>query len=223
MTVSGVSSSDPTSASAGLASDSDSIAGNFDTFLSLLTTQLQNQNPLDPLDTNEFTSQLVQFSSVEQQLKTNSFLESLVQATQNSQNNAAVSYIGKTVTSTGVDSDLKSGQATWSFNLPQAASVNVTIKDASGNQVYTESGSLAAGNGQFNWDGTETDGSTAPDGTYSISIDAKNSDGAFVAASTETTGVVTGVDLTGTEPSLIVGSSNIKLSDVTSVSSGSGS
>ena len=66
MTVSGVSSG--SSAGTGLATDSKSIAGNFDTFLSLLTTQLKNQNPLDPLDTNQFTSQLVQFSSVEQQL-----------------------------------------------------------------------------------------------------------------------------------------------------------
>lgn len=215
MSVSGVSSG--SSSNSGLASDANGIAGNFDTFLSLLTTQLQNQNPLDPLDTNQFTSQLVQFSSVEQELKTNDFLSTLVQATQNSANNAAVSYIGKTVTSSGVDSDLKNGQAIWSFNLPQAANVTVTIKDANGNQVYTESGSLGAGQGQFNWDGTETDGSIAPEGTYSITINAKNAQGAYVAADTETTGVVTGVDLSGNQPSLIVGSQTIKLSDVTSV------
>jgi len=214
MSVSGVSSG---SNNAGLASDTNTIAGNFDTFLSLLTTQLQNQNPLDPLDTNQFTSQLVQFSSVEQQLKSNDFHSTLVQATQNSSNNAAVSYIGKTVTSSGVDSDLKNGQATWSFNLPQAANVTVTIKDANGNQVYTENGSLGAGQGQFNWDGTETDGSIAPEGSYSITINAKNAQGAYVAADTQTTGVVTGVDLSGSEPSLIVGSQTIKLSDVTSV------
>ena len=215
MTVSGVSSG--SSAGTGLATDSKSIAGNFDTFLSLLTTQLKNQNPLDPLDTNQFTSQLVQFSSVEQQLKSNTFLSTLVQATQNSSNNAAVSYIGKQVTSTGVNSDLKNGAATWSFNLPTAAKVNVTIKDASGNQVYTETGSLAAGAGQFNWDGVGTEGTTKPNGTYTITIDAKNAQGAYVAASTETTGTVTGVDLSGTEPSLIVGTSTVKLSDVTSV------
>jgi flagellar basal-body rod modification protein FlgD len=215
MTVSGVSSGSSTNS--GLASDANTIAGNFDTFLSLLTTQLQNQNPLDPLDTNQFTEQLVQFSSVEQELKTNDFLSTLVQATQNSANNAAVSYIGKTVTSTGVNSELKNGQATWSFNLAQAANVTVTIKDADGNQVYTESGSLGAGLGQFNWDGTETDGSTAPDGTYSITISAKNAQGAYVAADTETTGVVTGVDLSGSQPSLIVGSQSINLSDITSV------
>ena len=222
MTVSSVSSSTSTSA-AGLASDSSSIAGNFDTFLSLLTTQLKNQNPLDPLDTNQFTSQLVQFSSVEQQLKTNSYLQAMMTSTQDSSNNQAVSYIGKTVTSTGTSSDLKDGAATWSFNLPQAATVTATIKDANGNQVYTETGAMAAGNGQFNWDGIGTDGTTQPNGTYTISLTAKTSTGSYVAASTQTTGVVTGVDLTGSQPSLIVGTSNIKLSDVTSVRAASSS
>jgi flagellar basal-body rod modification protein FlgD len=221
MSVSGVSSG---SNGPSLATDKNTIAGNFDTFLSLLTTQLKNQNPLDPLDTNQFTQQLVQFSSVEQQLKTNDFLQSLVQATQNSQNNAAVSYIGKTVTASGVSSYLRNGQASWSFNLPQPAAVTVVIKDANGNQVYSESGNLGAGNGQFNWDGTRTDGSTAPDGTYTISITAKASDGSYVDASTQTQGIVTGVDLSGSEPSLQIGSQTVKLSDVTSVrASSSGS
>jgi flagellar basal-body rod modification protein FlgD len=216
MTVSGVSGS---SSSSGTSSASNSIAGNFDTFLSLLTTQLKNQNPLSPLDTNQFTSQLVQFSSVEQQLKSNDFLQALVQSTQNSANNAAVSYIGKTVTSSGVNSPLANGQAAWSFNLPQSANVTVTIKDAKGNQVYTTSGPVAQGANQFNWDGTETGGSTAADGTYSISIDAKNANGAYVAADTETTGIVTGVNLKGNQPSLIVGTQTFNLSDITSVRS----
>ena len=216
MTVSGVSSS-ASSTSSGLSTDSSGIAGNFDTFLSLLTTQLKNQNPLSPLDTNQFTSQLVQFSSVEQQLKTNSFLSAMVQSTQNSQNNAAVSYIGKSVTATGVNSGLKNGGATWSFNLPSAANVTVTIKDASGNQVYTETGALKAGQGQFNWDGVGTDGTTKPDGTYSISLDARTAQGTYVAASTQTTGTVTGVDLSGTQPGLIVGTQTINMSDVISV------
>ena len=194
-----------------------SLAQNYETFLHLLTTQLKNQDPLDPLDTNQFTQQLVEFSSVEQQLQSNSYLQTLVQSTQNSQNNAAVSYIGKTVTATGVDSDLKNGQATWTFNLPSAANVTVTIKDANGNQVYTENGSLSAGQGQFNWDGTGSDGTQQPDGTYSISITAKDANGNYVDASTQTTGVVTAVDLSGTIPNLMVGSQVIKMSDITSV------
>src|SRR3954463_1904893 len=123
MTVSGVGSSSTTSA---LASDHSTIAGNFDTFLQLLTTQLQNQNPLDPLDTNQFTQQLVEFSGVEQQLKTNDFLSSLVQANANTTNSNAVGYIGKTVTASGVRAELANNKATWSFNLKDAATVTVS-------------------------------------------------------------------------------------------------
>jgi flagellar basal-body rod modification protein FlgD len=215
MSVSGVSATN--SGQSALAGQATSIAGNFETFLSLLTTQLQNQDPLDPLDTNQFTQQLVEFSGVEQQLNTNSYLQTLVQATQNSQNNAAVSYIGKQITSSGKDSDLVNGQATWSFNAPEAANVTVTITNAKGNQVYTESGQIAAGPGQFNWDGTGSDGSPQPAGTYAIAMTATDSNGKSVAIDTETTGVVTGVDLSGSEPNLIVGSKTIKMSDITSV------
>src|SRR5438128_1410128 len=139
MTVSGVGS---TSSSSSTSTDRTTLAGNFDTFLSLLTTQLKNQNPLDPLDTNQFTQQLVQFSSVEQQLKTNDFLSALVNANANSTNTNAVGYIGKTVTASGVRSDLTGGKAVWNFSLTDAANVNVTIKDADGNVVYTEKGNL---------------------------------------------------------------------------------
>src|ERR1700712_1251997 len=103
MKVSGVGSSSSSSSSA---TDRATIAGNFDTFLQLLTTQLKNQNPLDPLDTNQFTEQLVQFSSVEQQLKTNDFLSTLVSNNSNSINSNAVGYIGKTVAASGVRSEL---------------------------------------------------------------------------------------------------------------------
>src|SRR5687768_11921275 len=82
------------------------IADNFDTFLNILTTQLKNQNPLDPLDTNQFTQQLVQFTGVEQQLKTNEFLETLMLSTQNTAKSEAVSYIGKQVTASGRTGEL---------------------------------------------------------------------------------------------------------------------
>jgi flagellar basal-body rod modification protein FlgD len=215
MAVSSVSSTPATSSSLG--SSRQSIADNFDTFLSLLTTQLKNQNPLDPLDTNQFTSQLVQFSSVEQQLKTNTFLETMLLSTQNASNTQAVSFIGKTVTASGTSSDLSEGKATWSFTLPEAATVTVTVKDKDGNAVYTEQKPLPAGAGQFAWDGKGTDGTIYPDGTYTASLDARSGAGATVAVSTETTGTVAGVDLTGSEPVLIVGAARIKLSSITSV------
>jgi len=214
MSVSGVGSS---SSSSSNTVDRTTIADNFDTFLQLLTTQLKNQNPLDPLDTNQFTQQLVQFSGVEQQLKTNDFLASLVTANANTTNSNAVSYIGKTVTASGVRSELVNNKAQWNFNLKDAATVTVNIKDANGNTVYTERGTMQAGAGTFTWDGTDSQGNTQPAGTYTISMQAVSGEGKSVNISTETTGVVTGVDFTGSEPVLLVGNSRLNLSGVTSV------
>src|ERR1700686_3335504 len=79
---------------------SQQLAGNFDTFLKLLTTQLQNQDPLSPMDSNQFTQELVQFSQVEQQINTNTSLASLIALTKTQSSANAVSYLGKTITIT---------------------------------------------------------------------------------------------------------------------------
>jgi flagellar basal-body rod modification protein FlgD len=215
MAVSGVGST-PSSSSAS-AIDRTTIADNFDTFLQLLTTQLKNQNPLDPLDTNQFTQQLVQFSGVEQQLKTNDFLASLVTANANTTNSNAVGYIGKTVTASGVRSELVNNKAQWNFSINDAATVTVNIKDANRNTFYTQRGAMQAGDGIFTWDGTDNQGNTEPAGTYSISMQAVTGEGKSINVSTETSGVVTGVDFTGSEPVLLVGPSRLNLSGVTSV------
>jgi flagellar basal-body rod modification protein FlgD len=215
MTVSGVSG---TSNPATLSGSGASIAGNFDEFLSLLTTQLQNQNPLDPLDTNQFTQQLVEFSSVEQQLQTNSYLSAMMQASQNQTNTQAVSFIGKTVTTSGTTTDLVNGAAGWTFELPQAARVSITIKDGNGNVVKTDTGTVDSGTSQYTWDGTNNSGTKSPDGPYTISIDARAADGTTLTATTAASGVVTGVDLSGNEPELIVGKSRYRLSTISSVS-----
>ncbi len=205
------------SSTASIAGTRAGIADNFDTFLQLLTAQLKNQNPLDPLDTNAFTQQLVQFSSVEQQLKTNDFLSALVQANANSVQTNAVNYIGKTVAAEGVRSELVNGKAVWNFSLEDAAMTTVTIKDKEGNVVYTETGNLQAGTGQFTWDGKTSTGGRAPDGTYSIAMTGLNAEGKTVPISTEFTGVVTGVDFTGTEPVLLIGPTRVNLSGVKAI------
>ena len=214
MAVSGVGSS---SSSSSTVIDRTTIANNFDTFLQLLTTQLKNQNPLDPMDTNQFTQQLVEFSGVEQQLKTNDFLSSLVQANANTTNSNAVGYIGKTVTASGVRSELVNNKAQWNFTIADAANVTVDIKDDNGNTVYTEQGAMQAGSGTFTWDGKDNQGNTQPAGTYSISMQAVTGEGKSINVSTETTGTVTGVDFTGSEPVLLVGNTRLNLSGVTSV------
>lgn len=201
-----------------LASSRKSIADNFDTFLNLLTAQLKNQNPLDPLDTNQFTEQIVQFTSVEQQLKTNEYLEALTLSAQNASNTEAVTFIGKHITATGANASLSSGSATWGYEASRTASdTTITIRDSLGSVVHTEERSLSSGSGQYIWDGKDGSGNQFPDGNYSVTINAKDSNGNHVPVTTQITGLVTGVDLSGTDPILITAGAEVKLSSITSV------
>lgn len=215
MAVNGVSGS----GSSQMASSRATIADNFDTFLNILTTQLRNQNPLDPLDTNEFTQQLVQFTGVEQQLKTNEFLETLMLSSQNTAKADAVSYIGKEVTSSGRSGELTNENAVfWAYSAnANAANATVTIKDANGQVVYTTTGPIAAGPGTFRWDGMGSDGNMRPNGLYTIDIQGKDANGKDVKISTASIGLVTAVDFTGDVPVLSVGSRRVAITDVTDV------
>src|SRR5215470_7554089 len=118
-------------------SDKSTLASNFTTFLQLLTTQLKNQNPMDPLDTNQFTQQLVQFAQVEQQLKSNDQLATLVSLEKTAQSTAALAYVGQTVAVDGQTAKLANNQAGWTFNVPKPISATVTIKSATGQTVFT--------------------------------------------------------------------------------------
>src|ERR1700712_5955062 len=132
-----------TASAASASSSSKEIAGNFTQFLTLLTTQLKNQNPLDPMDTNQFTQQLVQFAGVEQQLKTNDRLDNILTASQSASSASATSYIGKTVTADGSASQLSKGSASWTLTPDRAASKAViTILDSKNNVVATQNTSL---------------------------------------------------------------------------------
>tara|TARA_R110002020_G_scaffold19053_4_gene66111 strand:+ start:1191 stop:1895 length:705 start_codon:yes stop_codon:yes gene_type:complete len=195
------------------------IADNFDTFLSILTTQLKNQNPLDPLDTNQFTQQLVQFSGVEQQLKTNEFLETLMLAGQNTAKSDAVSYIGKEVTSSGKTGELTDSDAVfWAYSADaNAPNASVTIKDANGQVVYSQTGPIDIGPGTFRWDGVGSDGNAKPNGVYTIDIKGKDANGKDVKISTASIGVVSAVDFTGDVPILTIGTRRVAITDVTDV------
>jgi flagellar basal-body rod modification protein FlgD len=205
------------SGSGGLASSRQSIADNFDTFLSLLTTQLRHQNPLDPLDTNQFTQQLVQFTAVEQQLKTNEFLQAMMLANQNASSSQAVGYIGKVVTASGSRSELVNGKAQWNFAVDTAAEITATVRDMNGNVVYQKLGSVSQGESIFTWDGIGSDGRKQPDGSYSITIEGRDANGKLVSVATEMTGEVTGVDFTGSEPVLLIGAARVNMSAVLSI------
>ena len=191
------------------------IAQNFDAFLLLLTTQLKNQSPLDPLDTNQFTQQLVQFASVEQQLKQNETLSALLAATKAATTSNAAGYIGMQVTADGATSRLSGGAARWVLNAARnATQAVVTIRDKSGGVVATRTGALTAGAQTFTWDGKTSTGATAPDGDYTVTVTAIDASGQGVSVKTEIAGRVDAVDMTGDVPQLVIGSVRVPLSSV---------
>jgi len=197
------------------------LAGNFDTFLTLLTTQLKNQNPLDPLDTNQFTQQLVQFASVEQQVNMNTNLQTLISMQQTSQSLQALQLVGSTVTvnsNTAALSNATGAPATWTFASPSPATGAVTITNASGQVVLTGTISLAAGNQTYAWNGKGNNGLTWPDGNYTLSIQATGANGQAVSVTTEVQGKVTGVDTSKSPPQITVGGQSYPISAVESIS-----
>jgi flagellar basal-body rod modification protein FlgD len=184
---------------------SQQIAGNFQTFLQLLTTQLQNQNPLSPLDTNQFTQQLVEFAGVEQQLNANDSLKTLVSLQQTAQSTQALQFVGKTAVVKGSTSSLTNSTATWDLNVPSNSNVTLSIANSVGQTVFTGTYSANAGNNQpFTWNGKGNDGTQWPDGQYTLTATAVDTNGNSVGVTTEVQGVVSSVDLTQSPPLLTI-------------------
>jgi flagellar basal-body rod modification protein FlgD len=179
------------------------IADNFQTFLTLLTTQLQHQNPLDPLDTNQFTAQLVQFAGVEQQLKQNDQLKSLIEIEKSAQATQALVYVGNTVAVDGSKAQFEKS-ATWNFQAEKDTAATITITNSTGQVAYTGTYTLKQGNASFVWDGKGNDGVQWPAGTYTLTATGKDSTGNSVAISTEVQGIVDSVDLTASPPLLSI-------------------
>ena len=194
--------------------DKNTIAGNFQTFLTLLTTQLKNQNPLDPLDTNQFTQQLVQFAQVEQQLKQNDQLATLISIEKSAQATTALAFVGSTVAVDGTTAALTKGQATWSFNVPKPVSATITIQSANGQTAYSGTFTMNAGTQSFTWDGRDGKGAQWPDGNYTILITGKDASGQTVAIPSEVEGVVDSVDLSKNPPLLSIGDQTFPLDKI---------
>jgi len=194
--------------------DKNTLAGNFQTFLTLLTTQLKNQNPLDPLDTNQFTQQLVQFAQVEQQLRQNEQLATLVSIEKAAQATTALAYVGQTVAVDGQTATLANNRAAWSFDVPKPVSATVTVRSATGQTVYTGSFTMNAGTQTFAWDGRDNSGVKWPDGNYTLSVSAKDAGGQAVSVPSEVQGVVDSVDLTKQPPVLSIGGQTFTLDKI---------
>ncbi len=194
--------------------DNTEIASNFTTFLQLLTTQLKNQNPLDPLDTNQFTQQLVQFAQVEQQMKSNDQLSSLVSLEKSAQASTALAYVGATVVVDGSTAALTNGSATWNLNVTKPSTATITIKDSTGQNVFTGTAGVNPGTQTFKWDGRGNDGRIWPDGNYTLTATAVDASNQPVAISTEVQATVDSVDLTQDPPVMSINGQNYTLDKI---------
>lgn len=185
------------------------LAENFETFLSLLTTQLKNQDPLSPLDSNQFTQQLVQMSGVEQQLLTNDLLQKLVSTSSSGLD--MVGLIGKDARAESATANLANGKANWIYSLDTAATnLKVEVLNAQGGVVAAVAPTdTKAGDHAFAWDGKDANGRKMPDGTYTLRVTATDADGKAVGAKTYVEGTVTAIEESGGKTLLTVGGSKV--------------
>lgn len=217
MAVSSIAGTPGTNTTTGTGSSNSEIAGNFQQFLLLLTTQLQNQSPLDPLDTNQFTQQLVQFASVEQQLKTNATLTSLVASSKASTAATAAGLVGSTVTVDGSQSTFASGSANWTLTSDKAANATIQIADATGAIVATQTKTLTAGAQNFAWDGRTSNGAVVSTGTFKVTVTARDASGQPANVATDVSGQVSAVQLDGDSPNVVVSGRVLPLTAIKSV------
>jgi flagellar basal-body rod modification protein FlgD len=194
-----------------------SLAGNFNQFLQLLTTQLQHQDPTSPLDPNQFTQELVQFASVEQQINTNTSLSTLISLQQTQQAASALQFIGATVAVSGATAELANGQASWNYSVNQPATASISISNSAGQTVFTTSQAVQPGAQTFTWNGRDSQGNLAPDGAYKISISAVGANNQNVPVTTQIQGVVSGVDVSKNPPTLTVAGQSYPLNQIIQV------
>ena len=194
-----------------------SLTNNFNSFLNLLLTQLQNQDPSSPMDTNQFTSELVQFSEVEQQITTNGSLTTLIQATQGTETIQASGVVGKQVTVNSSQLALQNGTSTINFSTPTSEPVSISLSNSSGVDVKDASLTSKAGNNSWTWDGTDNSGASLPDGVYTATVTGGSSGASATAVPFTVTGTATGVTNGNGVVSLQLGALTTPFSNIASV------
>ena len=195
------------------------LAKDLDTFLLLLTTQLKNQDPLSPMDTTEFTNQIVQFAQVEQQIAQNEKLAQMVNLNVANLAATAVQYIGHVAEAESTKLPLQDGTAKFAYGLvSEARSVGIMIQDEFGTTVFTQTmGNTPSGVHPFDWDGKDENGVQLPDGTYSISVTALNNDGESIESWTTVFGRVDGVTSVNGTVVLTMGKVGVPMDQILSV------
>ena len=198
------------------------LATDFDQFLKLLTAQLQNQDPLDPLNSNEFVQQLVSFTGVEQAIATNANLENLIALNKASQAATAIGYLGTTIQAEGNKITLADGEARFLYTLPEnAASISILIADDAGETVFVGKGNITAGEHGFVWDGRDANGVPQPDGIYKVTVSGFTADDILLSIPTVIGGRVTRVETVDGGIRLTVNGIAVPIEEILSVAESS--
>tara|TARA_R110000787_G_scaffold63679_3_gene143369 strand:+ start:105993 stop:106688 length:696 start_codon:yes stop_codon:yes gene_type:complete len=197
---------------------SEDLQDDLNRFLNLLVTQLKNQDPLDPMDSNEFTSQLVQFASVEQQIYQNSNLEKMLAVQENNQISSMVNFIDKTIEVDSQSIPLEDGQAVFTYTMPAGAkSANIIIRDSAGLTVYEQDANLDQGQHTFEWDGRNKSGQTVADGEYLAVVTGLSNQSELLQITQTAFGRVTGIGIENGNTSLFMGDIEVPQTNVISV------
>jgi flagellar basal-body rod modification protein FlgD len=196
-----------------------SLSGDYTNFLTLLTTQLKNQDPLSPMDTAQFTQQLVQFSAVEQQINGNKKLDQLIGLQSTANAYGAVGFVGTTVSASTDDIPLQNGKSKFDYQIEHTSgTATLTIKNAAGNVVMLRQVDATVGTHPVEWDGTDYFGNQLPDGKYTVSVSYQGqSDGKSYEAPITSYGKVDSALISDGTVYLKMGDVSVPLSDVISI------
>jgi flagellar basal-body rod modification protein FlgD len=197
------------------------FTSNFNTFLTLLTTQIQNQDPLSPMDSNTFTQQLVSFSEVEQQIDTNNNLQSLIQLQTANETISALPLVGQQIEYNGASAPLENGQASYAYTLPSAAAnTALVVEDAQGNIIYNTTGSTSAGTTNFVWNGQNNAGQQMPNGgAYTLQVIANDASKNPITATIQSIGTVSNVSVSNNQATFDVDGIAVPMSQLVTVKS----
>lgn len=194
-----------------------SLSGNFQNFLQMLMTQLKNQDPTSPMDANQFTTELVQFSSVEQQINTNTNLTQLIQLTQGESVIQSSSLLGKTVAVQSASLPLQHGAAAVQFTATAGQKIVINVSDDKGSLQKSVQVTAAAGTNTWSWDGSNNAGNTLPDGAYQVAVTSAGAGSAGTAVPFSVLGTATGVQVQNNAVQLQLGGIAVPFSSIQSV------
>ncbi len=193
------------------------LGGNFNDFLNLLLTQLKNQDPTSPMDTNQFTTELVQFTGVQQAVATNSSLTALIGLNQQQQLLDSAQFVGRHVTVASPAIALQNGSGEISFTGTAGETVGIAILNAAGAPVRNATVTATAGTNDWTWDGKDDQGNQLPDGAYRIGAVTQDSSGNTTAVPFDVLGTATGVSNTGSGVVLQLGALSVGIGNLQSI------